>query len=132
MYSDKCLELFQRPRDKNAPPRDSTFEPLFVSPLRKRSCSVPRLWSCLCLCHRFKVKCGVGGKKCACWGTAKTKAGKEVLEDADGHQGRRCACQRRVRVWAKKNQKTKPEKKMRRVAYKQQTADDHVWELMNP
>jgi hypothetical protein len=101
MYSDKCLELFQRPRDKNAPPRDGTFEPLFVRSLRKRSEH-----------HNFLVYkfSTYTIYACACWG-AKSRAGKEPLEDADGHQ---CVCQRRVRVGAKKKikkQQNKPKNK---------------------
>ena len=102
MYSDKCLALFQRPRDKNAPPRDGTFEPLFVRSLRKR----PEHHNFLA--YKFSTYTIYA---CACWG-AKSRAGKEPLEDADGHQ---CVCQRRVRVGQRKKSKNnKTNRKIRK------------------
>ena len=96
MYSDKCLQLFPTFKQPGPPP-----EPLFKTFLFTRSCSVPRKWSCLCLCHKFRVPCGGGGKKCSCWTAAKENAGKITLEDADNHWGRNCECQQRVRTWEK-------------------------------
>ena len=97
MYTDKWLKLFPTPK------HSGPTEPLFKTFLFTRSCSVPRLWSCLCLCHKFDVLCGGGGKKCSCWTAAETNAGKFPLENADGHWGENCECQKRARAWANKN-----------------------------
>ena len=84
--------------------------PLFPFSLRKKSCSVPRLWSCLCLCHKFDILCGNGvGNKCVCWKACEQNAKKTSscgfnIEDADHHMSKimKCECRAVAEKFAQK------------------------------
>lgn len=88
-------------------------KPLFPTVLRKKSCSVPRLWSCLCLCHKFDVLCGGGaGNKCVCWSACEQNAQKTPgfnVEDADQHAAKllKCECRLVYEKYAEKNEQKK-------------------------
>lgn len=130
-------------------------------PPRQRWCSVPRIWSCSCRCHKFDVLCWEINK-CVCWHACEQDARESSrkgfnLEDADRHSGKNCECQRRAKKWAKKNRHKKSESekarnlkilmekpgfcmysgqhtqnKAREFKDEQKILDNHVWELMNP
>lgn len=160
----ECLSMFQRPAcpESERVRQRVARNPLFKStPPRQRSCSVPRIWSCSCRCHKFDVLCWEINK-CICWIACEQDARESSrkgfnLEDADRHSGKNCECQRRAKKWAKKNRHKKSESekarnlkilmekpgfcmystqhthnKAREFKDEQKILDNHVWELMNP
>ena len=105
----ECLSMFQRPAcpESDRVRQRVARKPLFKStPPRQRSCSVPRIWSCSCRCHKFDVLCWEINK-CICWIACEQNVRKSSrkgfnLEDADRHTGKNCECQRRAKYWAEK------------------------------